>query len=232
MVEAVPGDIRFEEPLYTAGAVAKLLRISEGSLYNWIRPRDDLRPVVTAFLPTRGHQARIPFVGLLEAYVVEAFRRSIERRVRAPLNYVRQAIDVISDKMGLEHALASHRLYKYGAKLLFDYGEPGGEPLLAEIISNQHVFTEVVRGALERISYDEDGWGERLYLPIVEKKIIALDPRIAFGQPVFVEGGAPLRAVLARIGAEEPIEHVAKDFGVPLQHLTAYLAATAREAAA
>ena len=44
---------------------------------------------------------------------------------------------------------------------------------------------------------------------------MAVDPRRAFGQPIFVHGAAPVESVVSRWKAGEPLAHVARDFGVP-----------------
>ena len=119
---------------------------------------------------------------------------------------------------GLDHALASQRVYSDGAEILYDLAERYDEDeigMLVVVRSGQHVFRPVVANYLRRISYDDDGWARRLVLPITERKLIAVDPWRGFGQPLFLHGGAPLDNVLARIRAGESLEDVAADFEVP-----------------
>ena len=58
----------------------------------------------------------MPFIGFAEAYVLSAFRRA-----GVPLQRIRPAVDVLSSEIGLEHALASKKLYTDGAEVLYDY---------------------------------------------------------------------------------------------------------------
>lgn len=46
-----------------------------------------------------------------------------------------------------------------------------------------------------------------------------MDPKRAFGKPLFVHGGAPLMSVLDRLTAREPIRAVARDFRVPVEDI-------------
>jgi uncharacterized protein (DUF433 family) len=103
--------------------------------------------------------------------------------------------------------------------------------LLTVVRSDQRVFHDIIRDYLTRIEYD-GGWALRLTLPITSEKLLVADPERAFGQPIFVHGGARLVDVLGRIEAGEDPEAVAEDYGVPLIDVQAALAAPSRAAAA
>ena len=73
---------------------------------------------------------------------------------------IRPAIDVFAMELGLEHALASRRLYTDGAKVLFDYAThagntPEGDSARELVIvrNNQREFSEVVQAYLERVGF-------------------------------------------------------------------------------
>jgi hypothetical protein len=59
-------------------------------------------PVVTATAPSFAGGPSVPFIGLVEAMVVQAFRRTA-----LPLQRVRRALEVLAAQGELEHALAS-----------------------------------------------------------------------------------------------------------------------------
>jgi uncharacterized protein (DUF433 family) len=214
-------DIRFTEPLYTLTEAARYLAVPPNTFVTWAEgyqrhftDRSTVKkgPVVTAFPGKRG-TPRVPFVGLSEAMVLAAFRRS-----GLPMQRIRPAVRILQEKIGLDHALASQRVYSDGAEILYDFAERYDEDeigMLVVVRSGQHVFRPVVANYLQRISYDDDGWARRLVLPITERKLIAVDPWRGFGQPLFLHGGAPLDNVLARIRAGESLEDVAADFEVP-----------------
>jgi uncharacterized protein (DUF433 family) len=214
-------DIRFTEPLYTLTEAARFLAVPPSSFATWAegyvrhfhgRPSVVKDPVITAFDGARG-APRVPFVGLSEAMVLAAFRRS-----GLPLQRIRPAVRILQEQIGLDYALASQRVYSDGAEILYDFAERYDEDEIGTLVvvrSGQHVFRDVVADYLQRISYDEDGWARRLVLPITKRKLIAVDPWRGFGQPMFLHGGAPLDSVLARIRAGEPLEDVAADFEVP-----------------
>ena len=155
----------------------------------------------------------IPFVGLVEATVVQAFRRT-----GLPLQRIRRALDVLASQGELDHALASRQLFSDGANVLYDYARSEDDDqlrLLTVVGSGQRVFHEVIRDYLQRIRYGDDQWATSLILPATERQLLRVRPEIAAGEPLFMNGGAPLSVVHSRVQAGESIRSVARDYDVP-----------------
>lgn len=228
-------DSRFTVPLYTVPEAARFLGVPTTTFANWARGyrvhppgRKPVigRPIVTA-LDGKGLWPSIPFVGLAEGLVVAAFRRSA-----VSLQHIRRAIDVLEREIGIEHALASRKLYSDGASVLYDYAEHAGEEeLLTHVVTQQRVFADAVKEYLQLITYDRGGWAARLVSPVTSRPVIAVDPERSFGQPIFIRGGIRVEDVLDRIRADEPPSAVATDFGVPLEDVEAVVSAELRRAA-
>jgi uncharacterized protein (DUF433 family) len=210
-VTTAPRDDRFTVPLYTVADAARYLGVPRRTLGYWTQPRRHTPPVVTV-LPEGGRgQPVMPFAALTEAYVAAAFRRVHG----LSLPYIRKALTQIKAKLGLEFALASKHLYTDGAKILFDHRKHDEEAaLLVEVVSDNVVFTEVVRDYLSRITYAADGWADQFILP-TEKELVLVNPHRAYGQPLTIRGAARVIDLLDRFeGGENPHE-IAEDFGVP-----------------
>jgi uncharacterized protein (DUF433 family) len=153
----------------------------------------------------------MPFVGFTEAYVASVFRRV--HGLTWP--YIQKALGQVQAKIGLEHALASRKLYTDGAKILFDYGRNDTEAaLLVEVVSDNVVFTDVVRDYLKRIAYSADGWAGKIVLP-TPRPVAAVNPYKAQGQPLTLKGGARVVDVLDRFQGSELPREIAEDFGMP-----------------
>jgi uncharacterized protein (DUF433 family) len=153
--------------------------------------------------------------------VLAAFRQG-----GVSLQHIRKAVSILDREIGIDHALASRRLYTDGAVILFDYADAtsDGDLLgLTEVVSRQRVFAPIVRDYLRRIEYAADGWAEQLVSPTTRAPVVAADPRRAFGQPIFLHGAAPVESVVSRWKAGESIAHVAHDFGVPAADVEEYL---------
>ena len=229
-------------PLYTVAEAARIVDVPHSTLATWAkgyvrRPagRAEVRgaPVVTFVPPDRSREPSIPFVGLAETLVLAAVRRS-----GVPMQRVRPALLTLQDELGLDHALASRKLYTDGAELLFDYGErrrdtPEGRSVLNLVVvrSGQRVFTEVIEAYLRRIDYAKDGYPRLIHVPAYEHAEVVVDPARAFGAPVFERGGARVEDVLGRFWAGESLDELSDEFGVPADHLEDVVRVASRRAA-
>jgi uncharacterized protein (DUF433 family) len=129
---------------------------------------------------------------------------------------IRPAVARLSAEFGLDHALASERVYTDGAELIFEYASSSDdEALLTVVRTGQEHLAEVIRGYLKRIGYGGDGWAERIQLPAYTAADVIVDPERAFGQPLVVHGGARVEDLVDRFRAGDGVADIAEDFGVP-----------------
>lgn len=229
---------RLREPLYTVAEAARYLGVPPSTLLTWAegyerRHPDRSRvvsqgPLITS-IEARPGQPRLPFIGLAEAMVTTAFRRC-----GLPMQRIRPAVKILKKQIGLEHALASRRLYTDGAEVLYDFAREYDDADIAGLVvvrSGQTIFHEIVRNYLKLITYSPaDALASRLVLPITKNPVLTVDPTRGFGKPIFMRGHAPVESVLDRLKAGEPLSSVASDFEVPEEDLRD--AATAFAAAA
>jgi uncharacterized protein (DUF433 family) len=175
----------------------------------------------------------MPFIGLAEAYSLAAFREA-----RVPMQRIRPAIDVLRRELGLEHTLASKRLYTDGAEVLYDYAQHAGDTPegdsareLVVVRNNQRVFTEIVDSYLRRVDFASDGYAQVIHLPQYRVAEVTVDPDHAFGRPRFTRGGAGLDEVIDLFRAGEPVDVVAAEFGLTRDEVEDALRVTTRAAA-
>ncbi|HWG73385.1 MAG TPA: hypothetical protein VG184_04950 [Acidimicrobiales bacterium] len=237
---AIHEDLRFSVPLYSTAEAARALGVSASTLSTWTRGYGRRRPgrppsgspLVTAMSGAEPGAPSIPFVGLAEALVLAAVRRS-----GVPLQRVRPALEVLAKELGVDHALASGRLYTDGAEVLFDYATNSKDPdapaarQLVVVRNQQHVFAEVIEQYLQLIDYADDGYARLVRLPSYRNAEVVADPTRSFGQPVFARGGARIADVLGRFWAGDNLDTVAEEFGVPQHELQDVLRVASRRAA-
>lgn len=217
-------DVRLQ-PIYRTGEAARYLGVNAATLRNWVygyerrfpdRPPVHKGPIITA-TGRRGGVA-VPFIGLAEAMVLAAFREA-----GLPLQQIRIAVAVLRKEIGLEHALATQRLYSDGAKILYDFAEAYDDEDIGGLVvvgTGQRVFRPVIERYLERITFaDADGVAARLVLPTTAEPLLEIDPLRSFGQPRFIHGGAPLASVVGRLRAGDDHDEVAQDFGLDPKEL-------------
>lgn len=220
-------DTRFTVPLYTQESAARYLHTPASTLRSWARgyhKRFPNRPAVTGapLITSLGDPrsgASIPFIGLAEGMFLSALRAA-----NVPMQKIRPALELVREQLGVEHALASRRLYTDGAELLYEVsghleGDERREPREIIVLRNgQYVFRQVVERYLKQISYDPDsgaGYANRVQLPGWEVAEIAVKPGINYGQPYFVHNGTPLSVVENTLTEGAPTDAVAAEHGLP-----------------
>lgn len=224
-------DERFTRRLYTVSGAARLVGMSPSTLRTWShgytktfkdRPPVTQGPVITSLNGASSDTRSIPFVGLVEATVVQAFRST-----GLPMQRIRKALEVLANQGELEHALASRQLYSDGANVLYDYAKRHHDKqlrLLTVVHTGQRVFHEVIHEYLTRITFG-DLWATELILPVTERRLLRVLPDVAGGDALFMRGGAPLSAVRSRVLAGEPLRSIAADFGTPAEDMREALCA-------
>lgn len=219
-----PPDLRFAVPLYTLTEASRYLIVPRPTLATWIegyerRPSSGAPvkgPIVTAFAAREAGKARLPFVGIAEAYVLNSFRRA-----GVPMQRIRPSIDWLLENVG-PHALASKDLYTDGAEVLWHFAQRAGEgspddQVVKGLIvprSGQYVFKDIVQHYLKQISFGPDNFAEAIRLSQYGGANVVLDPHRGYGQPVFDKSGAKVADALGPLRAGETFESVAVDYGV------------------
>ena len=226
-------DERFTRRLYTVSEAARLVGMSPSTLRTWShgykktftdRPPVKQGPVITAIENGSSDRRSIPFIGLVEATVVQAFRRT-----GLPLQRIRKALEVLASQGVLEHALASQQMYSDGANVLYNYADQHKDQqlrllTLTVVQTGQRVFHEVIDEYLKRITFGDE-WATELILPVTERHLLRVVPGVAAGDALFMDGGAPLSAVRSRAAAGEPLKSIAADYGTPAKDLREALGA-------
>ena len=228
LLEAEAAVDKFDAPLYTQAEASRYLGLAQSTFRHWSRGCPTVvggrevsgRPVITAVGKVGHGRPAIPFIGLAEGYTLAAIRKS-----GVPLQRIRPALERLNQEMGLQHALASEKLFTDGAEVLFDYADrTGGEDAkavqeLVVVRDGQRIFTEVVEGYLQRIVFGADGFATAVPLPGFEHADLVADVRRSFGQPIFTHGGARLEDALSLFLAGEELTVVAEEYGIPYLEL-------------
>lgn len=233
-------DLRFDAPLYSLAEAARYLGVPKTTFTGWAngyvrnsanRPPVVGAPVLSVVQAPAGPS--VPFIALAEGMVLAAIRQT-----GVPMQRIRPALQALQDGIGLDHALASERLYADGAEVLYDFarrsGDTGAAASAKELVvlrSGQQVFTEVVSEYLQRIEYGSDGYARLLHLPGYQHRQVIADPTRSFGQPMFIHGAARVSDVMDRFQAGESLLDLAEDFGVPIEDLEDALRVASRRAA-
>lgn len=212
---------RFGTLLYGIGEAGEYLSVPPSTVTTWAYGYKRRRgagarpfraePIITAVRPEHRSDPAVPFIGLAEAYTLAAFRKA-----GVPMQRVCFAVEVLATELGLEHALASRRLYTDGAEVLYDYAQRARDTTKGEsarelvaVRHNHRVFSEVVEQYLQRIDFAADGYAQLIHLPQYQAADVTVDPDHAFGRPRFARGGASVDDVIDLFRAGEPVDTIA-----------------------
>jgi uncharacterized protein (DUF433 family) len=195
-------------PVYSQADVAQMIRATPSTVQRWLtgsRTAGGFQPpVVTGVAHGRGFT--VPFVGLAEAYVLNAFRKA-----GLPLQRIRPAVDALAVGFGIEHVLASKRLFTDGAEVLLASDDPLDRRLVVAR-NGQAVFTEVVADYLRHIDFGEFAYARAIHLPQYPGLDVTVRPTINGGRPTLARSGIAVEDVLGRVRAGETPGEVAVDY--------------------
>jgi uncharacterized protein (DUF433 family) len=203
-----------DQPIYALAHVARYVGVPTNTVRSWVVGREyqtskGRRRWTPLIKPADGAGDFLSFTNLTEVHVLGALRRYHG----IPMPKIRQAMADLRQHLDDPHPLANKRMKTDGRELFLDE--------VNKIIrldgSGQLVFRDIFSIYLQRIVH-EGQFAVRLYPWISEPskdapKVVAIDPRIAFGRPFLTASGAPTAAVMDRFSAGERISDLASDLG-------------------
>lgn len=198
---------RFNDPLFTPSEVAHHLAIPKPTIYYWLAEQADGQRLVHKIRPERRGQASVPFVALVEAYVLRSLRDLGLRK-----SQIRDAAADVRKEFGTPYALASKRIATDGIDIFVHHAD--GD--LARVGDCQRPIREVIDRHLKYIAWSStDDFATTLRLrqyPDIAPVII--DPRFGWGDPVVERNRVPVRAVVDLFSAGESMDTVADEYGL------------------
>lgn len=209
-------------PAYSVTEAARYLDIAPSTLRQWVSgrsyststgPKSAPRLITPAKV---GRPSLLSFHNLVEAHVLAGMR--LDEKIIMPR--VRQALDYVSQKMGVSRPLLSERFLSDGIRLFFRFIEEGENGQAERVVDvsddkGQVQISEAMSAYWRRITRDSLGVPIRLF-PVVlrdlEARPITVDPRRSFGRPVVTDTGIPTFVLAERYRAKETIDEIARDF--------------------
>ncbi|MFY9820694.1 MAG: DUF433 domain-containing protein [Thermoanaerobaculia bacterium] len=205
-----------ERPRYILAQAARYVHISPTTLRSWVVGRTYqtasgsryFRPLIARPVP---EDARLSFPNLIEAHVLRALRV----RHEVPMSALRTALDYAESECNIKRLLL-HSDLRTGAGTVFI-------ERLGQIIdlgrSGQIVLKELLNAHLNRIDRNLEGLPLRLFPVITARgvdgpRIVAVDPKIAFGRPIISGKGVRTLTIVERLDAGEERSAIAADYGL------------------
>lgn len=197
---------------YTLAESARWLGVVPNTIRTWMlgqRSRDGSSRMQPVLRPASTQPLGLSFWNLVECSVLATIRRQHE----VSLQRVRRTLRYVAKELGKQRPLIDQDFSTDGIELFVEhYGK-----LIAASQHGQTAMREILEAGLMRIERDERGLAARLFpwrLDPHEPRLVAVDPRVAFGQLVLAATRVPVDVIFDRFRAGDSIEHLAVDYRV------------------
>lgn len=193
----------YRTPILTARETSRYLGMPESTLDQWLSADE---PLVHSVRPERRGWPRVPFVGVIEAYVLRALRD-----LGMPMADIRAAVEMVRREFDDPYALARKRIATDGVKVFADLADQG----VIHAASGQAAIREILTDHLRYIEWDDAGEAIRLRLSeYPEAADVIIDPRFGWGSPVLGATKVRVADLVDLWRAGEPIATVADEYGL------------------
>lgn len=218
----VPQGDLYNLPAYTATEVARYLHIPLATLRSWLNGRayptrtgrQTFAPLIQRPDPS---SSQLSFTNLVEAHVL----RTVRETHQVKLDKVRKALDYTSQHLNTAHPLARRQFQTDGIDLFVE--QIGA--LVNVSRSGQLAMRETLKHLLTRVEWNADDLAARFF-PFLHaegdvRKLLTIDPRIAFGKPAIAGKGIPVVAIADLYEAGEDIAELADEFDCTPEQISA-----------
>lgn len=186
-------------------------------MYRWLAERAHDRPLVHSVSPERRGWPSVPFIALVEAYVLRTLRQ-----LHLSPQKILDAAAAVRAEFGTEYGLATRRIATDGVDVFVYYLDSDE---MARAGDRQMPFRELIKDYLQYISWESDGFASRLTLRMYDPSVakVVIDPRFAWGSPVVEPAMVTVEAVLGLWRAGEKPDAVAREYGLSVAQVEALI---------
>lgn len=198
--------------MYAFGEAAHLVRVSPGTIRNWVLGYEGKdRSIHPVFETPEVQSPMVSFLQLIEVAVVGRFRKSH----RYSLEKVRRAYGNAQQLFGLDYPFAHMKLEPLGGHIVgWMRGEEPDSSLQALDQPQQWTLPGVVLEVIRQFDYDPvQHLAERWY-PVGKDVPIVIDPRLSSGVPTLKGHGVTIENIYKRFKARQRINFIAQDLSV------------------
>jgi len=149
----------------------------------------------------------VPFVGVVEAYVLRSLRDLGFSKAN-----IRRAADLVREDFSDPYALAKERIATDAVGLFVRVADES----LVQARDRQIAISEAISDYLTYISWDVTGNPSQLRLPQYPREAeVVIDPRFGWGVPVLARSRVTVDALVALWKNGESIEAVSEEYELP-----------------
>lgn len=195
----------YTQPILTTRETARYLGMPESTLDVWLL--DSGRPsLVHAVQPLRRGWPRVPFVGVIEAYVLRALRE-----LGLPMDDIRRAAELVRSEFDDPYGLAHRRVVTDGVAIFVRTADES----YVHARDQQIAISQVLEEHLKHIDWDSAGNATRLHLKNFPADAdVIIDPRFGWGAPVLGRSKVKVEDLVSLWRSGERFVTIADEFGL------------------
>lgn len=198
-------DAYYRQPILTARETARYLGMPESTLDVWLVERGR-EPLVHAVRPEKRGWPRVPFVGVVEAYVLRALRD-----FGLPMEDIRKAAELVREEFDDPYALAHRRIVTDGVALFVRAADES----FVHARDRQPAIPQILEAHLKNIEWNAEGNATRLHLrDFPQAADVIIDPRFGWGAPVLAESKVKVEDLVELWRQGERITTIAGEYGL------------------
>ncbi|MDI5939221.1 MULTISPECIES: DUF433 domain-containing protein [Micromonospora] len=206
---------KVQDALLTPSDTARYLGIPRSTMHSWLAEKAAGAPLVHTVPPVKRGWPSVPFVAVIEAYVLRSLRE-----LKLGKDKIRDAAAEIRNVFGNPYGLADRRIATDGIDVFVHYVDTDE---LARAGDRQMPIREVISDYLNYIVWEpSDAYPARLRLrQYPDTAQVVIDPRFGWGAPVVARNKVPVEAVVGMWRAGESSETVADEYGLTVDEVEA-----------
>ncbi len=198
---------KYRDALLTPKETARHLQLPSSTLGYWLTDRAAGEALVHRVPPVRRGWPSVPFVAVIEAYVLRSLRD-----LGLSKKKIHDAAAAVRREFKTSYGLATQRIATDGIDIFVSYAD--GD--LVRAYDGQVPIREVIDEHLRYITWDEvDGSPTRLTLrQYPDLAPVVIDPRFGWGAPVITTNSVQVDMVVKLWRAGESLDAVAEEYGL------------------
>lgn len=211
-------DDRFTVPLLTPLEAAQHLQIPERTMHRWLHVKAAGHPLVQSVEPERRGWPSVPFIALVEAYLLRALRG-----FRLSPDKIQAAAAEVRNQFGTPYGLATRRIVTDGVDVFIHFMDSDE---IARAGDRQMPIRQVIDDYLQYVVWEEgDEFPTRLRLRRYDPALteVVIDPRFAWGAPIIEPAKVTVETVLGMWRAGEAPDVVAREYGLTVEQVEAVI---------
>lgn len=211
--------------VYALDEAARYARVTTRTMRRWLFGDDSSSPVIRAQLAGEVDSEKL--VTFLDFVQVMAIRQVRLREKSFPLQRIRKACDIASDKYGLDYPLAAkeHRIYLFGPKdklaacemvILVGHGEDEENVYLQLTgkASGNFVMAKIAEPFMSQVKFGDSQFAEEYIAWEKNGRQIVMNPHHRLGEPYLPSCGYTAQGLWDAYRSENGVQEAANAYGV------------------